>query len=280
MPFDTEFWTQIWGAFLSAAVVWLPRLVGALVLLLLGWLVARLVRFVLSNLLRRLGLDRLAERAGVYKLFSDAGLAPSASVANLIARVVYWIVLLVFLIAATESLGLPGVVDALGGLVAYLPNVLAAVLILLLGSLIAGVVGGTLGTLTTQVGVAAGPLLGQVVRYVIIAFAVILALDQLGIETTLLIAAAIAIIAATALALALAFGIGSRELAHNIMAGFHTRDAFSLGQQLNVRGHIGRLVSVGPVKTTLETKNGMVSLPNSVLMDEEVTLMPEEDASS
>ena len=280
MPFDTEFWTQIWGDFLSAAVVWLPRLAGALFLLLFGWLVARLVRFVLSNLLRRLGLDKLAKRAGVYKLFSDTGLDPSASVANMIARVVYWIVLLVFLIAATESLGLPGVVNILGGLVAYLPSVLAAALILLLGSLIAGVVGDTLGTLTTQAGVAAGPLLGQVVRYVIIAFAVILALDQLGIETTLLIAAAIAIIAATVLALALAFGIGSRELAHNIMAGFHTKDAFPLGQQVSVRGHTGRLVSIGPVKTTLETENGMVSLPNSVLTDEEVTLMPEAEASS
>ena len=280
MPFDTEFWTQIWGDFLTAAVVWLPRLAGALALLLIGWLVARLVRFVLSNLLRRLGFDKLAERAGVNKLFSDTGLEPSASVANLIARLVYWIVMLVFLIAATESLGLPGVVDTLEGLVAYLPSVLAAALILLLGSWVASVVGGVLGTLITQVGVASGPLLGQVVRYVVIAFAVILALEQLGIETTLLLATAIVIIAATALALALAFGIGSRELAHNIMAGFHTRDAFSPGQQLTVRGHAGRLVSVGPVKTTLETNSGMVSLPNSVFTDEEVTLIPEAEASS
>ncbi len=176
MPFDTEFWIQILSDFLSTSVVWLPRLAGALVLLLLGWLVARPVRFVLSNLLRRLGLDRLGERAGINKLFSDAGLDPSTSVAYLIAYVVYWIVLLVFLIAATDSLGLPGVVDTLGGLVAYLPSVLAAALILLLGILIAGVVGNALGTLTTHVGVAAGPLLGQVVRYAIIAFAVILAL--------------------------------------------------------------------------------------------------------
>ncbi len=87
-------------------------------------------------------------------------------------------------------------------------------------------------------------------------------------------------LSASSLVLALAFGIGSRELARNIMSGFHTKDAFSIGQQLSVRGYTGRLVSVGPVKITLETENGMVSLPNSVLTDEEVTLMPEEDASA
>jgi small-conductance mechanosensitive channel len=209
---------------------------------------------------------------------ADADLDPS--IANLISRFVYWIVLLVFLIAATESLGLPGVVDTLGGLVAFLPSVLAAGFILLLGSLLAGVVGDALSALSTQAGVAAGSLLGQVVRYMIIGFAIIITLEQLGIETTLLIATAIAVVAGTTLALALAFGIGSRELARNIMAGFHAKDTFSPGQQLSVRGHLGRLVSVGPVKATLETENGVVSLPNSVLIDEEVTLVPEAEASS
>ncbi len=277
MPFDTGFWEQIWGDFLSAAVVWLPRLAGALVLLVVGWLIARLVQFLLRNLLGRLGLDRLAERAGISAVFTDAGLDPS--IASLISRVVYWIVLLVFVIAASESLGLPGVVETLSGLVAYLPSVLAAALILLLGTLLARVVGDAVGTLAVQAGVAAGPLLGQVVRYVIIGFAVILTLEQMGIETTLLLATAIAIIAATALALALAFGIGSRELARNIMAGFHAKEAFSPGQQLNVRGHSGRLVHVGPVKTTLETETGLISLPNAALTDEEVTVMPESEAS-
>jgi small-conductance mechanosensitive channel len=280
MIFDIDFWTQLWSDFLSAAVMWLPRFVGALVLIILGWFVGRLVQFVLSNLLRRLGLNRFAERAGIHKLFSDAGLGSSATVTNLIARFFFWIIFLIFLIAATESLGLPGVVDTLGNLLNYLPRVLAAALILLLGILIAGLVGDVLGTLTTQAGVATGALLGKVVRYVIITFAMILALEQLGFETTLLIATMIIIISMTTLAMALAFGIGSRELARNIMAGFHTKDTFTIGQQLSVRGHMGRLVSIGTVKITLETEEGMVSLPNSILTDEEVTLIPEKNEPS
>jgi small-conductance mechanosensitive channel len=154
---------------------------------------------------------------------------------------------------------------------AYLPNVLAAALILLLGGLVARVVGDAVGALATQTGVSAGPIVGQAVRYILLIFVVILALEQLGVETTLLTTVAMALIAATALALALAFGLGSREVARNIMAGFHATEELTLGQSLIVRGHTGRLVHIGPVKSVIETEAGRVSLPNSALVEEEVT---------
>jgi small-conductance mechanosensitive channel len=215
-------------------------------------------------------LDKIAERVGATQILTDAGWEPSAS--RLIARIVYWIILLVFVLGAAESLGLRGVVNTLEGLIAYLPSVLAAALIVLIGSLIARVVGDAVGALAAQAGVSAGAALGQAVRYVLLAFVIILALEQLGIETTLLTTVATALITATALALALAFGLGSRDLASNIMAGLHAKESFSVGQQVDVSGHIGRLASIGPVKTVIETEAGMVSLPNSVLTDDAVTV--------
>lgn len=271
MPFDPQFWTELFGEIISNVLAWLPSLLGALLLVLLGWVVASLVQLVLAGLLRRLRLDRLAERAGIVQLLDNAGLDPSAS--NLIARIVYWLVLLVFLLAAVESLGLAGVAAAINGLVAYLPNVLAAALILLLGSLIANFVGDTVSALTTQAGVVTGPALGQIVRYVLLGFILILALQQLGIQTDLLTAAAVALVAALALALALAFGFGSRELARNIMAGFHAKESFEAGQNVRVRGYSGRVVSIGSVKSKIETENGILSLPNHILTDEEVTIL-------
>jgi hypothetical protein len=193
---------------------WAPRLVGALVWLVIGWVVARLAQFILAGLLRRLGLDRLTERAGADRVLADAGLESSAS--KLIARLVYWLVLLVFILAATESLGLSRVVDTLGGLVGYLPNVLAAALILLLGGLLARFVGDAVGGVASQASVRAGPMLRQVVRYALFIFVAILALEQLG-----------------------------------------------------------RMVSIGSVKTVIETEGGLISLPNSVLTNEEVTIVKE-----
>lgn len=272
MPWEPEFWTETLSAILTGIALWLPSLLGALLLLVVGWIVARVSQFFLASLLRRLRVDRLAERAGITRLLAEVGLESSA--ANLLARLVYWLILLVFVLAAVESLGLQGVTETLGALIAYLPNVLAAALILLLGSLLARVIGDAVGTVAMRAGIGTGPVLGQVVRYILLIFAVILALEQLGVRTTLLSTVTIALIAATALALALAFGLGNRELAHNIMAGFHAKEAFAPGQNITVREYSGRLVAIGAVKSTIETGAGQVSLPNSVLIDEAVIIMP------
>ena len=271
MPFDPQFWTTLWQETLGEIVKWLPNLFGALVLLLVGWLVARLVQFIIGGLLRRLRLDALTERVGISRLLSNAGL--DSSVSNLLARLAYWLLLFVFVLAAAESLGLIGVTETLNKLVGYLPNVLAAALILLLGSLIAQVIGDAMGKMTTQAGVATGPALGQVVRYTLLVFTIILALGQLGIQTNLLTIAASALVIAVTLALALAFGFGSRDLARNIMAGYHAKETFEEGQQISIRGHSGRLIRIGTVKAVIKTGEGLVSLPNSVLTEEEVTVL-------
>lgn len=270
MPFDPQFWTELWGDTLSTVMLWLPKLAAALVILIVGWLVARLVQFLLGNLLRRLKLDSLTDRVGISRVLDNAGLDPSMS--NLLARLTYWLILFVFILAAAESLGLIGIAETINQLVSYLPNVLAATLILLLGSLIAQVTGDAVGGMTTQAGVAAGPAVGRVIRYTVLIIAVILAMDQLGIQTDLLTILASALVIATALALALAFGIGSRDLARNIMAGFHANESFEEGQQISVRGHTGSLVSIGTVKSVIRTAEGLVSLPNSALTEEEVTI--------
>jgi small-conductance mechanosensitive channel len=271
MPWETEFWTENLNRLVADVLTWLPALGAALLLLVGGWVVARLVQALLGGLLHRLGLDRLGESAGANKVLQDLGL--EAELSRLLARFVYWIILLVFVLAAADTLGIHQVTDTLRLLVAYLPRVLAAILILLFGSLVGRLVGNGVGAMADRSGVRGGMATGQMVRYVILVFVAVLALDQLGVETTLLVATATALVAAVALALAVAFGWGSRELARNIMAGFHAREEFTAGQRLAVRGHTGRLVGIGAIRTQLETEAGLVSLPNSVLTEEEVVLL-------
>jgi small-conductance mechanosensitive channel len=223
-------------------------------------------------------LDRLAERTGITGALIRIGLDGSAS--RLLGRLVYWLIFLLFILAAAESLGLPGVTETLSVLVAYLPNILAAVLILLLGSILAHIVGDAVGALAVGSGVGGGLVLGRATRYTILIVAVILALEQLNIQTTLLVALAIILVTTIALTLGLAFGLGNRELARNIMAGFHAKEMFTPGQTLTIRDHTGRLVSIGPVASLLETEAGRVSLPNQALVNEEVLIaLGDEDAA-
>ncbi|APG27853.1 hypothetical protein A7E78_08415 [Syntrophotalea acetylenivorans] len=277
MPWNSDFWTEHVGKILVTDIMkWLPMLGAALVLLLVGWLAARLAQFAVGEILKRLGLDRLGEKAGAARLLQD--LSMDASVSRLLARLIYWLVLLVFVLAAAESLGLQGMSTTLQSVVDYLPKVLAAMLILLLGGLIARLVGNTLGAMADRSGIRGGLALGQASRYIILVFVGVLALEQLGVQTALLVSFATVLITALMLALALSFGWGSRELARCIMAGFHLREVFLVGQILQVRGHRGRLTAIGPIKTMLETELGRVSLPNYVFTEEEVVILPEEES--
>ena len=249
----------------------LPRLAGALAWLVLGWVAARIAQVVLGGLLHRIGLDKLVERAGASELLESSGFKLSAS--KLFARLVYWALLLIFVLAALESLGLSQVVDTLNGIVNYLPNVLAAILILLFGGFLARVAGDAINRVTTGDGFGSARLLGGLVYYAVLAFTAIQALQQLQIQTTLLVAGVIAILAAIALTLALSFGLGNRDLARNIMAGFHARELFAAGQELKIGEHTGRLLSIETVKAVIETEAGLLSLPNTALLDEEVTIL-------
>lgn len=270
MPWDSEFWTQTIDIVQSNIAGWLPGLLAAIILLIVGWLVALLCRVIVSGLLRRLGLDRLAERTGISRSLADMNLG--SSFASLLGRVVYWLILLIFIMAAIASLGLDIVTEVLSAFVGYIPNVIAAALILLLGGIIARLVGDTLGAFAIQSGISNGPLLGLVVRYTLLTIAVILALEQLNLKTSLLNVILVVLIAAFSLALALAFGLGNRELARHIMAGFHVKELFSPGQRLTVRNHTGRLVSIGAATSILETETGRISIPNDILLNEEVLI--------
>ena len=106
-----------------------------------------------------------------------------------------------------------------------------------------------------------------------------LALDELGVQTTILTTIIIVTIAAVALGLALAFGLGNRQLAHSIMAGFHAREEFDPGQTLTVGEHTGQLVRIGSTKAVLETSEEQISLPNVVLLNEVVRLRPEDETA-
>lgn len=278
MPWETQFWTETMSSLLASTMVWLPNLAAALLLLFFGWIVARLVQAILKGVLLRLGLDRLAERLGATRVLHDMGIGES--LVRPLARFAYWLILLVFVLAAAESLGMREVTETLRGVVTYLPKLLVAAIILLLGGLVARLLANACGAMAEQAGIRGGQTAGSALRYVLYVFIAILALGELGMETTLLVATTSILIASLAVILAVSFGWGSRGLARSIMAGFHVRDEFTIGQQLTVRSHTGRLVSIGPLKSLLETDAGLVSLPNHILVEEEVIILDEDKPSA
>jgi hypothetical protein len=196
------FWGQIAAFF--------PKLLAALVLFLLGWALARLARAGVERLMRLAQFGRLAERSGIEALAKSGGV--NVSLAGLIGAVVYWSLLLAFAVSIANSLGLPGLADLLKRVVLYLPNVLAAILILVLGTLLARVVNRALFAWLHGLKAPGALVMSTGAEYAIQVFAFFLALVQLDIGTELITLAFAIAFGGLVLALALAFGLGAREL--------------------------------------------------------------------
>ena len=192
---------------------WLPRLVGALVILLIGWLVARVVSRIVVKALRSAGADRALSsgRAGAYR----QQFAPSLQPSGVIGTVVFWFIFGWAILLAISTLGIQALTNAVGSVVGYLPNVVAAILILLAAVAIAGAVGGIASRLAG--GTMLAKLVQTIVPALVITIALFMALVQLKIATQIVVATYVLVLGAIALGFALAFGLGGRDVAGQML---------------------------------------------------------------
>ncbi|MDD5363902.1 MAG: hypothetical protein PHR30_01070 [Gallionellaceae bacterium] len=197
--------------FWSEIAVFVPKLLAALILFFLGWLLARLLRGGVQRLLKALDFDRLAEKSGLEALASTGGI--SLSLSGLIGGLVYWLVILVVAVSVTNSLGLQTVAELLNRAVLYLPNVLVAVLVMLFGTLLARFINRLVFAWLSGIKASNALLMSTVAEYMVQIFAFFLALEQLDIGTQLVTAAFSIAFGGLVLGLALAFGLGGREWA-------------------------------------------------------------------
>lgn len=272
MEFDP--WTQ--GIVNAMTTVWtpvagfIPRFFGALVVVLVGFVVAKLLDTLLSKLLAKLGLDRLMAGTGLTKMLGRVGI--QVPVSSLIGKIVYWFVLLIFLVSAAESLGLDRVSATLDMLALYLPKVLGAALVLLVGVLLAQLLSGIVRGAAEGVGLDYAHGLGRIAQGLVILISISVAIGQLEVKTDLLNNVIAIALISIGLAAALALGLGSRDIAAQIIAGIYVRELYQVGQEVKVGDIEGQIEEIGTVKTFLLTDEGdLVSVANRTLLDQRVT---------
>ena len=196
-----------------------PALIGAMVILLAGYLLARLIERGVERLLRRIHLNQLLDRGGVMQAVERSGshLNPTRVIANLI----FWLVMFAVLLLAASALGLQSLADVLQELVSYIPSVIAAIAIITIGIVLGGFVGGLI--MASVGGLHGGPTLARVGKGGVIVLAIFMALQELGIATDIVTTAFAILFGAVALAMALAFGLGNRELAGEVTRAWYVR---------------------------------------------------------
>ncbi|MCY3701022.1 MAG: hypothetical protein OXH46_15490 [Gemmatimonadetes bacterium] len=196
-------------AFLDQLVGFLPNLVAVVAILVGGWVIARLIKTALIRLLRAVKADSLAERIQLAEMLAKGGIERTFS--QLVAALAYWIVMLVVLVAALNALQLTATAELLQRLVGFLPTIVTAIVVLILGILAAGFLGATVRAVASNAGVVQAQVLGQFAQVVVVIFAVVVALQQVQVQ--FVGDAFLIILAAIGFALALAFGLGCKDLA-------------------------------------------------------------------
>src|SRR5215218_4922948 len=202
---------------LSAFFAYIPQLIGAIVVLIVGYIVAKVLQAVVTRVLGAIGFDGWMERGGIKQFFDRADTRQTPT--SVLGKLVFWFVFIIAIVMATDALGIRQVSVVLSQLIAYIPNVIAAVLIIILAALLANFVAGLIR------GATGVDFLATAARVVIIVYAVFAALTQLGIAVQLTAPTFLIVLGAVALAAAIAFGFGAQGVAKDIVEKYyHRRD--------------------------------------------------------
>jgi hypothetical protein len=207
----------------------IPRLLGFAVILIVGWLVSSLLARGVSAVLRAVRFNDLARKSGFAGFVQNMGVRQDA--AGVIASIVKWFVRLITLVVAFDMLGLPAVSAVLQQLVLWLPNLIVALVVLVIGGLAANALSRLVRGATAEAGFPNADVLATVTRVVVWSFAIVVAVNQLGIATTLINTLLVGVVGALALATGLAFGLGGRDRAAEIL-GRMSRRAGEAGPRL------------------------------------------------
>jgi small-conductance mechanosensitive channel len=258
--------------FVVTATEYLPNMVAAFVLILFGWLLGRFVDASLRRLIHGV-LHPFARRGSGRGSERDVGAADRIGAS--FGSVGYWLVVAVFLLAAVRVLDLPILDELVAELGGYLPK-LAAVGAILLGGYVAGFVArGAITRSLTQSGIAYADATGRLGQSLIVLTASIVAIDELGIDTTF-VAVIFGIIAgATLLGAALALGIGSGPSVANLLAAYHVQRNYRVGQTVRVAGVVGRILEIGDTSIIIESGEGRICIPARRFIEEVSVLVTE-----
>jgi hypothetical protein len=250
-------------------LAFVPVVASAALLALAGWLLGRLARFVASRTVAAV-LTRLGARPSLRGAIVSSGVA--TQVPAVIGGFAYWLVLLFFVAAALETLGLPVVTGALNRVAYYLPNVLAGLVVIFAGIILGTLVRGAVTRTAASAGVDFGTAVGSLAQGTVVLVAIVVALEQVGIEAQVLIVIVAIVLGTTLAGAGLAFGLGARTAVSSIIASYYVAQAYRIGQLVRIGGVEGKIIQTTPTAVFLDTPQGRVLVP-AKQFNEEVSLL-------
>ncbi|MBO0332170.1 hypothetical protein J0X12_00995 [Sneathiella sp. CAU 1612] len=253
---------------LSNLIDALPGLLGAIVLLIAGWLIARFLRAMSARLSN--GLNRFFETVMPTGRLASFRISPRS--AQFIGNVVYWLTILFAITLAADVASFETFSSWLAVIFGYLPRVLGGVLIVIVGYLLGAAIRDLVSTALVSMAVGQGEMIGIFAQWATFLTAVIIGIEQIGIDVTFLIVIISIVMGAVMGGMAIAFGLGARPLTSNLIGAHYLQQQYSPGQVLIIGSDEGQILEFTPTGVILETSAGRLSVPGEAYFHNQITL--------
>ncbi len=258
--------TTLWTKIASFA----PNFIGAIFILIIGYFVSKTLARIFQSILVRLCFDRVCERVGIQRILTLSGIEKTGS--QILVLIIFWLIMLMFLISVSETMGLDSVAETVGAFVLYLPNVIGAVIIFVIGAAIAGVARDLVKNAASRFAMDYASPLASVVYGVLIVVISILAIDQLQVDTSFLANAIQILLLAIGAALALTLGLGTRQISQQLVSGVYAREIYANGDHVEFDNIKGVIEEIGTVSSRISMADGnTVQIPNNKLLNATIT---------
>ncbi len=249
-----------------------PTLLIFAALLLLGWVSAKLLSVWTRRLITR-ALGRAIRSPAVGDALASTG--TGATVPKVIGAFVFWVVLLIFVAAAIDTLGFAALTDSLSQVVYYLPNAVAAILVVLAGVILGAVARNAVSRSAAAAAVPQSDAVGRLAQTTILTIALVVALEQLGVSGRLLVILVAMVIGTMFAGAALAFGLGAKAAVSNIVASYYVNQTYRIGQRIRIGTTDGQIIRTTPTAVVLDTDQGQVMIPAQRFAEEPSVLVTE-----
>ncbi len=250
----------------------LPEIIGALLLLIGGWVVARLARALATRLIR--GIGRISVLVRITSMESGPNIGENTIA--VVGNVIFWIVILFFLTSATSLLGMSMFADWLNQLVNHLPNIISGLLIICVGIIFGNLANQAVATAATNLSRSQRIALARIAQFFVLIMLVLIGVDQIGIDITAVIIIVSVVIGSLLAGLAIAFGGGARTLVSNLIGVRYLRRDYAVGEQISIGEHEGTILEVSSVAIVIATQQGRVTIPARLFSEQPSTLIVKE----
>ena len=249
----------------------LPRLFGGVVFIVIGFIVAKYLSKIVAKVSRRLGVDKLGAQLNKIEMIENANF--SIHLSKILAKIVYYFTALIFLVAATDVIGMPALSDLFNDILNWIPNLLVALVILAVGIVFADFLKGIIHTACTSFGIPSAKLISMFAFYFLLINIVISALAQAQVDTSFISSNLSILIGGAALAFAIAYGLASKSVLANFLTSHYSADKLHIGDMIRIDGHEGEITDMDRSSLTLKTKGKKVLIPLHKISSETIEFL-------